>query len=108
VKQHDQSGTEHCDRQRTIRRLGRGESASQDARTNPLDRSQQSPFATDNRTNMLLAGEEQKLLTTLRGFKEAKLHPGWSTPVVEAWDEFLVRLVRRLSDSGLFGRGTER
>jgi len=69
-------------------------------------------MTTPQRKNALpvesLTSVERELLTLVRGFKEAKLHRGGSTPVAEAWDEFLVRLVRRLSDSGLFGRGIER
>jgi hypothetical protein len=55
-----------------------------------------------------MTAAEQKLLTTVLAFKEAKLHPKWSQEVADAWDEFLERLARRLSDSGLFGRGIER
>ena len=42
---------------------------------------------------------EQKLLTRVRGFKEARRDPRWSAPLGDAWDEFLVRLVRRMHQS---------
>ena len=63
---------------------------------------------TKNACVVSLTSVEQKLLERVRGFRESKLHPRWSAPVAEAWDEFLVRLVRRFSDSGLFYRGIER
>jgi hypothetical protein len=51
---------------------------------------------------------EQRLLAKVRGFKEARRDPSWNAPLGDAWDEFLVRLVRRMHRSDAFSIGNER